>query len=225
MTAEPSHDVGQQLRFAVGHTATRLQEAYLGASGDREAASARGVLAGLRANGSRPLQENPLGLQETLLVLSPPAPEEPLRRGKEFSDSEYAAYTALSLFARHMQSAKAPVHTEERSFAQACGRLVALSDSASIKPRFDAMQLAATEEARATHLRSLVDLLKAHELAFDYGAFARDLRSLSSPKRKNSVLLRWGREFSRGLINATANGDTTESTSTSGTSDTTEKEN
>ncbi|MCT1425067.1 type I-E CRISPR-associated protein Cse2/CasB [Corynebacterium sanguinis] len=201
-TPDTRTDNRPQLRAAVGHTAKRLQESYLGSRGDREAAIARGVLAQLRKNSSRPANENPIGLQETLMVLSPQLSDSELGRADSATPSEYAAYTALSLFARHMQSAKKPAHIEAQSFAQACGRLVALSDSNSVKPRFDAMQLAATEEARAVHLRSLVDLLKARELGFDYGAFAGDLRALSSPKNRNGVLLRWGREFSRGLSNA-----------------------
>ncbi|MGV0423794.1 type I-E CRISPR-associated protein Cse2/CasB [Corynebacterium sanguinis] len=199
MTETPHRETGPLLRRAVGGTAQSLQEAYLGYKGDREAAYARGVLAQLRANSSRSVQSNPLGLQETLMVLSPQLSEQELGKSDAASASEAAAYTAMALFARHMQSASKPVHSTTHTFAQACGRLVALSDSNSVKPRFDAMQLAATEEARTVHLRSLVDLLKTRELAFDYGAFANDLRALSAPAKRNGVLLRWGREFSRGI--------------------------
>lgn len=209
MTESTYREAGPLLRTAVGRTALSLQESYLGRKGDREAAYARGVLAQLRANSSRPVQENPIGLQETLMALTPQLAEEELGRSDVASPSEAAAYTAMALFARHMQSAKKPVHDTTQSFAQACGRLVALSDSNSVKPRFDAMQLAATEEARTVHLRSLIDLLKTRELAFDYGAFANDLRALSYPARKNGVLLRWGREFSRGLNKTSSNNPTT----------------
>ena len=200
--AIPFHETKPALRSAVGLTAKYLQDAYLGAKGDREAAHARSVLAQLRKNASRSVGENPIGLQETLLVLSPQLSDGELGKADSASPSEAAAYLAMSLFARHMQSAKKPVHAADQSFAWACGRLVALSDSSSVKPRFDAMQLAATEEARAVHLRSLVDLLRSKELSFDYGKFAQDLRSLTAPFKRNGVLLRWGREFSSGLSNA-----------------------
>lgn len=202
MTESHNREAKPLLRSAVGRTAQRLQEAYLGHNGVQEAAYARGVLATLRKNSARLVQSNPIGLQETLAVFSPQLSDMELGKGDEVSPSETAAYNAMALFSRHMQSAKKSVHTTTQTFAQACGRLVALSDSNSVKPRFDAMQLAATEEARIVHLRSLIDLLKTRELAFDYGAFANDLRALSS-RKKNAVLLRWGREFSRGLGNAT----------------------
>ncbi|MCT2287689.1 type I-E CRISPR-associated protein Cse2/CasB [Corynebacterium sanguinis] len=201
-------DGGPRLRLSVAQTANNLQSAYLGQKGDRESARARGVLAELRKNSSRPLAENPLGLQQTLMILAPQLSDSELGKSDAASPSEAAAYLALALFGRHMQSAKKPVHNDNQSFAWACGRLVALSDSNSVKPRFDAMQLAATEEARAVHLRSLVDLLKTREISFDYGSFAQDIRNLSSPTKKNGVLLRWGREFSRGLSNASTNNPT-----------------
>ncbi|SDL96572.1 CRISPR system Cascade subunit CasB [Corynebacterium mycetoides] len=190
---------GPRLRVAVGATADYLQSSYLGLRDDRGSSEAKAALAQLRRNASLSASDNPVGVQETLLLLNPGLSEGELGKGNQVSPSEWAAYQAMALFARHMQSARNPVHTTEQSFAWACGRLVALSESNSVKPRFDAMQLAATPEARATHLRSLVDLLKSKGLAFDYGALAQDLRSLINPTQKNGVLLRWGRDFSRGV--------------------------
>ena len=134
------------------------------------------------------------------MLLEPPLTDDELGRGDTPSPSELAAYNALTLFAQHMQSATKPVHTTECSFARACGRLQTLSESNSIKPRFDAMQSARDEASRVLHLRSLVTLLRSKELAFDYGSFARDLRSLQYPSRRDGVLLRWGRDYAVGTL-------------------------
>lgn len=99
-----------------------------------------------------------------------------------------------------MQGSTAAAHSEDRSFAMACGRLQSISDSGSLKPRFDAMQTAREETSRVVHLRTLVSLLRGEHLAFDYGGFAADLRRLQNPVRRDGVLLRWGRDYAVGML-------------------------
>lgn len=193
---EPTHRAG--LPVAVGTTATRLQAQYLGEQGDRARASARGTLAELRRQAGQRPDASPLSLERVLLTLQPMLTDAEVGRGDAPSSSEEAAFHALTLFALHMQGASAPVHRRGVSFASACGRLYASSDSQSMKPRFDALLLARTARSQLTHARSLVTLLRGSQLGFDYGAFARDLRSLASPQRRSGVLLRWGRDFAMG---------------------------
>lgn len=188
------------LHISIGSTAAYLQRNYLDRAETAAGADARRVLAELRQSAARSFDADPLALQRVLMLLEPPLSEDELGRGDDPSPSELAAYNALTLFAQHMQGATKPVHTTECSFARACGRLQTLSESNSIKPRFDAMQSARDEASRVLHLRSLVTLLRSKELAFDYGSFARDLRSLQYPARRDGVLLRWGRDYAVGTL-------------------------
>lgn len=188
------------LRFAVANTASRLQRNYLDRPESIEGAEARRTLAELRKSAAREFGTDPLALQHVLSTLTPPLSEGEVGSGDAPSPSESAAYYALTLFALHMQSATTPAHSEERSFAMACGRLQAISDSGSFKARFDAMQTAREDTSRLIHLRTLVSLLKSEKLAFDYGALAADLRSLQNPARRDGVLLRWGRDFAVGML-------------------------
>lgn len=191
---------GPNLRFSVANTANRLQTNYLEKPQSIEGTEARRIFAELRKSAARQFGTDPLALQRVLNVLTPTLSEGEIGHSDFPSPSESAAYYALTLFAAHMQSATTPAHTEERSFARACGRLHAISDSASIKPRFDAMQTARDEASRLLHLRTLVSLLKSEKLAFDYGTFAQDLRSLQNPARRDGVLLRWGRDYAIGML-------------------------
>lgn len=194
-TTEEPPAAAPNLRNAVGATAHRLQSQYLGEHGDTHQAGARGVLAELRRDAGAPIDKDPLALARVLAALTPPLSEFEIGRGDAASPSEKAAFHALTLFAVHMQGSTRPVHQPKTSFAAACGRMNATSASSSLKPRFDAMLVARHARSQLTHMRSLVTLLRSHDLGFDYGQFAQDLRSLSNPAQRSGVLLRWGRDF------------------------------
>lgn len=188
---------------SVGATVTRLQQDLLTGPDDRRSA-ARGVLARLRRRVGRRVAQDPLALEETLMVLSPALREEELWEGGAASPSERAAYHALTFFALHMQGATAPVHVPDRSFARACGELRARRELnanptfKSLKPRVDAMLMTRVPHSRLIHLRSLIALLRDEKIGFDYGRLAGDLRALENPHWRNGVLLRWGRDFALG---------------------------
>lgn len=189
---------GARLRDSVARTVDRLQHDYLNDQYGRDGADARSALAEFRKASALDPEENPIGMQHMMALLTPPLDEQLIGRGDAPSPSETALYRSLSLFGVHMQSAKKPMHTREVSFAHACGQLVPRSESKSTKSRFDALQLAPDDQSRAVHLRSLVSLLRSYEIAFDYGNFAEDIRALTDPSRRSTVLLRWGRDFARG---------------------------
>lgn len=202
------------LPVAVGKTVTVLQSQYLGQHGERSAASARGTLAKLRRQAGQRPETDPVSLQRVLLTLQPTLTEEEIGRGDALSHSEEAAFHALTLFALHMQGASTPAHQQGVSFASACGRLYALSDSQSMKPRFDALLLARHSRSQLIHARSMVTLLRGNSLKFDYGAFARDLRNLAHPSRRAGVLLRWGRDFAMAPYATRKDGDSPSETTT-----------
>lgn len=198
MTQSPKSTGGVRLRDSVAQTVDRLQHHYLHDQYGCDGADARSALAELRKASAFAPEKNPIGLQHMLAILTPPLDERLIGRGETPSPSEAALYRSLSLFGVHMQSAKRAMHTREVSFANACGQLVPRSGSKSIKPRFDALQLAPDDLSRAVHLRSIVSLLRGYEIAFDYGSFAEDIRTLADRSRRPTVLLRWGRDFARG---------------------------
>ncbi|MBC2681399.1 type I-E CRISPR-associated protein Cse2/CasB [Corynebacterium anserum] len=194
------------LRNAVGATCHRLQNNYFSTPSSREYHVARASLAQMRRNASIDIKRNPLGLATALFEMGGDFDTKLAGKGDEPSPSERAAYTALTLFAVHMQSATSPVHVPSVSFATACGRLHALGISDSIKPRIDAMLLAGSESSRIAHIRSLIALLRTNDLGFDYGLLARDLRGLANPKTKSGIQLRWGRDFAHGYFAGTKSG-------------------
>lgn len=195
------------LRPAVAETVKNLQRDLLHSPNHAKNAQARATLANLRKYASAPLHEQPLALEEVLLILQPPLSDNELGKGRAPSPSEAAAFYALGMFGIHMQSATTDAHVEGQSFARACGRFFAQSESQSTKPRFDAMLVSRDEASRLIHIRSLIMLLRGAKIGFDYGQFAQDLRTLnaqtstqSEMNRRQGVLLQWGRDFATGAF-------------------------
>lgn len=207
MTDQTAAPEKVRLRYAVGSTASALQGSYLGERGEKARSDARRTLADLRRHAGTPAEKSPLAFQVALDSMSPPLESSDLGRGDAPSASERSAFDALSLFALHMQSAKGPsVHVQGRSFGAAVGMLASGRESSSIRPRFEALMAARSDRMRLIQLRNLVTLLRADQIGLDYGALAEDLRTLASSKR-NGVLLRWGRDFSRSARPKTDNND------------------
>lgn len=218
MTDLPSTEPNRgDLFTSVANTVNRLQAQYLGERGEQQKSAARGTLAVLRRAAGQPIDHDPLSLQRTLLVLDPALEEAALGRGDDPSRDEYAAFHALSLFALHMQSARSPMHQRDRSFGSACGRLTSQRQSASLKPRFDAILLARSSRTRLAHTRSLITLLRSEKIGFDYARFAQDLRALENPRTQAGVLLRWGRDFASGAYPAKESPSTDSSSTDSST--------
>jgi CRISPR system Cascade subunit CasB len=182
------------LQHAVGSSAATLQAQILGARGVSQQTAARGRLAILRRSAGSTAMQHPLTMQEVLDSLDPSLAPQDLGTQDTPSPSESAAFDAMTLFALHMQSATSPVHVRGRSFGTAMGMLRHRSDSGSLKPRFDALLASRDERSRLAHARSLITLLRGAGIGFDYGTFARDLRTLSG-RYRSGVLLRWARDF------------------------------
>lgn len=202
MTTEPALDPPQErtsaLLTSVTATVEHLQRDALGGSTEEARQRARTVLSHLRRSvGSRP-EDSPLVWQQVIDLLIPEIPEELLGRGEHPSPSEAAAFDALCLFALHMQGAQAAAHVRGRSFGTAVGILAHSRNSKSIRPRMDALLVSRDHPSRMQHARSLVSLLKGTQpIAFDYGRFALDLRSLAGAS-PDGVLLRWARDVATG---------------------------
>lgn len=196
---------GPRLRTSVARTAEALQNDYLHSPQHNKQARARAVLAQLRKYSAVRLEQHPVALEEVLLLLEPALSEQEMGKGAAPSASELAAFQAMTMLGIHLQSASTEAHIKGQSFARACGRFYAHSQSQSTKPRFDAMLVSSDEASRLIHIRSLVTLLRGENLGFDYGAFAQELRVLGSKNatqkahtQRQGVLLKWARDFALG---------------------------
>ena len=204
----PSTEAAQQpsLYRAVAAAAHRLQRALL-ASHKHDESHARSVLSRLRRAGMTDPGRDPLGWWAVSEDVLGDLSEGDIGHGDEPSVSEWAAFTAITLFAVHQQGQRAPAHVAGVDLGGAVGVLRRMTDSGSVKQRLDAVMLAPTPAALRYHLRSLITLLAAHGIAIDYGRLAEDLRALRSPQRRPGVVVRWGRGYAAALRREAASED------------------
>lgn len=206
-TEEPAREdrapVEPSLYKATASAAHRLQGAVLGA--DRPSSStAKATLSRLRRAVGQEPGADPRSWWEVTEQMLGELPEKDLGRGDEASHSEWAAFVAITLFSLHQQSQHRPMHVAGVSLGKAVGTLKHRAGSESIKPRLDAVMVASTEAGIRYHIRSLIGLLRAHEIPLDYGRLAEDLRHLRHPERRRETVIRWGRDYARALHRASS---------------------
>ncbi|QPK78815.1 type I-E CRISPR-associated protein Cse2/CasB [Corynebacterium lizhenjunii] len=200
-----------RLYQAVTAAVNALQQDLL--SGADAKSSTKATLAELRRLAGKKPTDAPLGFAAALDLLYPKLAEPTVDSQGFATYEEEAAFTALTLFALHAQSARRPVHQDGMTFGRACGLLYHRGRSESLKPRFDAVLLSNNPDTQLYHIRSLVTLLRSADLVLDYGLLAEDLRWLRSPRLRNRVLLRWGRDFALApYVSADAPGQSTAGT-------------
>lgn len=202
MSAEEEHDAPPSegrpsLKRIVNAAIMRLQPQITGVRAHEQGA-ARARMAALRNGVGRSPGEVPLAWGEVAQEVLPNFPHQ-WSYGDQPTPEERAAFAALTFWALHQQSQEKPMHAErlerEYNFGHSVGRLASAAESKSVKGRFDALLLNSHSRSTHQHLRSLVQLLRAHEIQVDYAQLAADLRDLEVPKRRRSVLLRWGRGY------------------------------
>ncbi len=157
--------------------------------------AARAILANLR----RGIGREPGAIPSLWSITLEGLPEELLSRDGSPTFGEWASYTALTLFALHQQGhdlKTEPMNHEGVSLGKAVRKLVKTpEEEARIKRRFDAVLTADTMVEFATHIRGLIQLLKADGIELDYPALAADLYLLQTDSAKDRVRLRWGQDF------------------------------
>lgn len=190
---------GASLRRIVDSAIMKLQPQVTGARA-RDQGPARARMAALRSGVGRSPEDVPLAWGEVAEEVLPNFPPE-WAYGDEPTPEERAAFTALTFWALHQQSQDRPMHSgrkeREYNFGHSVGRLARTVESKSIKGRFDALLLNSHGKSLHHHLRSLVQLLRAHEIQVDYASLAQDLRDLEFPDRRRKVILRWGRGYAQ----------------------------
>lgn len=188
MTAEAAETGNVTVSSSVSRYIHSLQQQFL-----NEVPAARGSLAELR----RAVDEDPGMNPRVWAMVLESLPVYAQGKTDAASKSEWAAFTALTLYAVHQRGNTLPMHTGSVPFAQAVGRLVR-NGSASLKGRYDAVLTATSFVGQRYHLRSLIGLLSNSGIAFDYGRFASDLLHLQDPTKRGGIQRRWGRDFYRG---------------------------
>lgn len=114
------------------------------------------------------------------------------------TDAEYAVHDAVSLYALHQQSRRERMHVDGRGLGQALAELVRKSGGPDgVRRRFAALGTASTYHESIYHLRSLITMLREHQIPLDYGLLADDLQTLRRPTGRPKVQATWGREFFR----------------------------
>ncbi|MEV8515214.1 type I-E CRISPR-associated protein Cse2/CasB [Dactylosporangium sp. NPDC051484] len=123
------------------------------------------------------------------------------RPADKADDAEYAVHDAVTLYALHQQSRREAMHVDGHGLGRALARLVHASDGPDgVRRRFAALGTASTYTEGIYHLRSLVTMLREHQVPLDYGLLADDLRRLRQPTRRADVQAAWGREFFRNRV-------------------------
>lgn len=170
-------------------------------AGHENAGYVKEQLAYLRRGIGKELGESP---QVWAFILEDLPEEKHSRSGKPSTD-ETAIYVALTYFALHQQGHDIvgnPMHKNDGdSLAQALAKLVRSDeDLKRTKRRFDMLITANTIDELVYHLRGVIQMLKAKDIAIDYGRFANDLRLIQNPEKTNRIKLRWGEEFYSALM-------------------------
>ncbi len=164
---------------------------------DLNAGRVRAQLATLR----RGVGRKPGDMPDLWGLLFADMPEEMMSRTAEPTAAEWAAYTALTLYATHQQGTeinRQNMHTGQDAgrLGKAVARLVKNADDRErIARRFNAFATASDMTEAAHHLRGLIQLLRAEEIPLNYIRLAGDLYRFQNPEYAPDVRLSWGQDF------------------------------
>jgi CRISPR system Cascade subunit CasB len=162
----------------------------------------RAILAKLR----RGIGKQPGGIPELWEITLGGLPEELTGKGSEATRGEWAVHTALTLYALHQQGkdiSKQCMSQDGQSLGRSLRKLIDNEDDEKrIKRRFDAAATSNSLEEFSHHLRGLIQILKSEDIPLDYPALAKELYFFQFPEARDSVRLRWGRDFYRGYKEA-----------------------
>ncbi|HIU56549.1 MAG TPA: type I-E CRISPR-associated protein Cse2/CasB [Candidatus Ornithomonoglobus merdipullorum] len=187
--------MGRPWNEIYGYVKSRVE--ILGA--DLDSSRTKAELANLRRGIGKTPGEDPK-LWGSFLLDLPKELEKDAEHRTEPTFAEWAAYTALALYALHQQGNDETVNCSDGSAAlgRAIRKLVhSKDDEERIMRRFSAMATSAGPAELAHHLRSIIQLLRAEKVKLDYADLARDLYLYQLPDGKNSVRLKWGRDYYR----------------------------
>ena len=115
--------------------------------------------------------------------------------------SEWAVYTAVTLFALHQQGKDRsiqPMHRAGISLGDAANRLIKEPDDRNrVGRRFYPAATAESIEELTYHLRGLVTLFRANDIPLDFAMLAGDIYRYQFPEKRDEIRMKWCRDFSR----------------------------
>ena len=159
-----------------------------------------GIGRSMLANIRRGVGKQPGELPELWGLIFNNLPEELFGTGAA-SYSEWAIYTALTLYALHQQGydiEKECMHKEQISLGEAAANLVKSEDDNSekrIEKRLNLIVTATSQKDLAYYLRSVIQLLNAKSIPLDYALLAKQLYEMNFEEASQKIKINWGRKF------------------------------
>ena len=167
--------------------------------GIEEQGAGKGMLAELR----RGLGKSPGEMPELWGLIFDVMPEELLGMNR-MSYAEWTVYTVLTLYALHCQGADYEVNTQGQKLGVAAAKLVESEDDIQrVTNRFHLVVTSTTLEELSYHMRGMIQLLKAKNIALDYASLSKDLYLFNISDAADTVKLNWGRDFYREIYKKT----------------------
>lgn len=183
-------DEAKLAKAFVKHKISKLSES-------RNESAVRATLAKLR----RGIGEKPGSMPELWDVTLDGLPEILTCKGDSPTYGEWAVHTSLTLYALHQQGKDIKgqcMSKEGETLGVSLRKLIKNEeDEKRIKRRFDAAATSDSLDEFSHHLRGLIQILRTQDVPLDYPALAEDLYWFQFPEARDSVRLRWGRDFYR----------------------------
>ena len=147
-------------------------------------------LAALRKGASRDSGELPEIWELTSVEIPEYASDAPTRE-------EIAVHTAMTLYAVHQQSRTERMFVPGRGLGRAARSLIGPPDeeNPSARARFNALVTSTTVTELRHHLRGLISLLRARNIALDHAMLADDIIRFQQPGGAKKVRLAWARQY------------------------------
>ena len=179
-----AEDVGRLVDWRIGGP-RGLQARYL-----HNESRARGEMAALRKGASRDSGELPEIWELTSVEIPEYASDAPTRE-------EIAVHTAMTLYAVHQQSRTERMFVPGRGLGRAARSLIGPPDeeNPSARARFNALVTSTTVTELRHHLRGLISLLRARNIALDHAMLADDILHFQQPGGAKKVRLAWARQY------------------------------
>jgi CRISPR system Cascade subunit CasB len=133
-------------------------------------------------------------------------PDQVLSQSGEPTYGEWAIHTAMTLYAFHQQGKDirtANMNTSKSLLGQGIRKLALArmkgqgeqEEDQGVVRRFQAIVTSNSMSELSSHLKGIVQLLKAADIPLDYSRLAVDLYEFQYPQNRNKVRLRWGQEY------------------------------
>lgn len=183
----------------IGEVRRYVEQRIRWVTGANQEATTRALMAKLR----RGVGKSPGSMPEIWETVFEDLPDGLMGYGKEPSRSEWAIHIALTLFALHQQGknykeVSQMMHKSGESLGTAMQKLIKSDeDRKRIKRRFDSVTTSQSVSEISYHLRNLVQMLRAENIALDYGLLAKDIYLFQFDNARDNVRLQWGRDFYR----------------------------